>query len=141
VPKARIAVVAVAVAALVGVVIWAAADNGGSSGGDATLADTSWTLTNLGDTALAPNATATLDFTTTDASGSGGCNTFHGTYTADDGSISFGPLASTMMACEGPVMAQEQVYLAALGAAETYTIEGDTLTLSWPTGSITLARA
>ena len=35
----------------------------------------------------------------------------------------------TLMACPEPIMAQESAYLEALGAAETYEISGDQLTL------------
>jgi hypothetical protein len=89
--------VVIAVAAIVAAVVWGAADSGGGDGG--TLAGTSWTLTDLdsgGVTGTAP----TLELTETDVSGTGGCNTFSGTYTTDGDTISFGPLASTMMACE-----------------------------------------
>jgi heat shock protein HslJ len=56
-------------------------------------------------------------------SGSGSCNNFNGGYEADDnGNISVGPLASTQMACEENVMAQETAYLGALQGAQTYLI-------------------
>ena len=39
------------------------------------------------------------------------------------------PIASTLMACDEALMAQEGAYLAALVAARTFTISGETLTL------------
>jgi len=60
-------------------------------------------------------------------SGSGGCNNFNGSYEVDSSSITIGPLASTMMACEQDVMDQEAAFLAALESAATYRVEGTTL--------------
>jgi heat shock protein HslJ len=40
------------------------------------------------------------------------------------------------MACEEPVMQQEQAYLAALSTAQSYTIEGSTLTIAHESGSL-----
>ena len=128
--------VVIAVAAIVAAVVWVTAD----SGGGGTLAGPCWTLTDLdsgGVTGTAP----TLELTETDASGTGGCNTFGGTYTTDGDTISFGPLASTMMACEPPIMEQETVYLAALDGATSYTVDGETLTTSGDAGTLTYAKA
>ena len=128
--------VVIAVASIVAAVVWVAAD----SGGGGTLAGTSWTLTDLdrgGVTGTAP----TLELTETDVSGTGGCNTFNGIYTTDGDTISFGPLASTMMACEPSIMEQETVYLAALDGATAYTVDGDTLTTSGDAGTLTYAKA
>ena len=72
--------------------------------------------------------------------GSAGCNTYNGTYTASSGSseneIAIGPLATTRMACAENVMGQETRYLSALEAAETYTIEDTTLTIYFPGGAL-----
>jgi len=72
--------------------------------------------------------------------GSAGCNTYNGTYTATSGSaeneITVGPLATTRMACAENVMDQETRYLSALEAAETYTIEDTTLTIYFPGGAL-----
>lgn len=64
-------------------------------------------------------------------SGNSSCNTYSGPYKVDGQSIQIGPLASTMMACAQPegLMEQEAAYLAALGKATNYKIEGDQLTL------------
>ena len=48
------------------------------------------------------------------ASGFGGCNTFTGGYELDGDSISIGPLAGTLMACELQKMAIEGAYMPAL---------------------------
>ena len=59
-------------------------------------------------------------------SANGGCNTYNGTYTENNGAITIGPLAGTRMSCGEPVDAQEQAYLAALAAARTFVISGGT---------------
>jgi heat shock protein HslJ len=52
-----------------------------------------------------------------------GCNTYFGPYEVGGNKISLGqPMASTMMACEPVVMAQEQAYMKALESAAGYEI-------------------
>jgi len=60
--------------------------------------------------------------------GSAGCNNYFGGYTTDHDAISFGPLASTQMFCEG-AMDQETAFLTAMQTADSYAISGDTLEL------------
>jgi heat shock protein HslJ len=70
--------------------------------------------------------------------GGSGCNTYSGPYTVTGNQIQIGPLASTMMACGDPpgIMEQEQQYLAALGTAATYQIEGNVLELRTSDGAL-----
>jgi heat shock protein HslJ len=73
------------------------------------------------------------------ASGNATCNTFSGSYEADDGGLVFGPLATTKLACNKMGAAQqEQQVLAALAATGTFVIEGDQLTLSAESGEMLL---
>jgi putative lipoprotein len=58
-------------------------------------------------------------------SGNGGCNRFGGSAKIDGDKISFGNLASTMMACAEAAMNQEQRFHAALGAARTFRIDAE----------------
>lgn len=127
--------VVIAVAAIAGAAIWAAADSGG---GDLALAGTSWTLTDL-DGGPVTGTAPTLAFTEFEVSGTGGCNTFNGSYTTDGDSISFGPIGSTMMACEDPALPQETDYFAALDGATSATVDGDTLTITGDAGTLTFA--
>ena len=54
------------------------------------------------------------------ANGTGGCNDFSTTYEAgDNGSLTFGPILSTKMACEG-VMELEQAYFDGLAAVQQF---------------------
>ncbi len=72
------------------------------------------------------------------ASGSGGCNAFHGSYQTSGNQLTFGPLASTKKACADDVMSVEGSYLAALQDAATYTIAGNALTIDDASGNPTL---
>jgi heat shock protein HslJ len=72
------------------------------------------------------------------ASGSGGCNRFHGGYELEGAGLSFGPLATTKMACEEPAMTQEDTVLRALGSVATWSIEEDRLTLADANGDLLL---
>ncbi len=56
-------------------------------------------------------------------SGNGGCNRFSGSATIEGGKITFGDLASTMMACAEAAMVQEMKLHAALAAARSYRID------------------
>jgi len=56
-------------------------------------------------------------------SGNGGCNRFSGSATIVGDKISFGDLASTMMACTEAAMDQEMKLHAALAAARSYRID------------------
>lgn len=64
------------------------------------------------------------------AGGSGGCNTFSAEYTLDGSSLTFGPVASTLMLCEGPGGEVETVYFAALAEVMGWSSDGGRLTLT-----------
>jgi len=61
------------------------------------------------------------------ASGNAGCNSFNGTYEIGSGELSFGNLASTMMAC--PQMELEDRFHQALGQVNRFAIGSDRLIL------------
>lgn len=65
-------------------------------------------------------------------SGAAGCNTYFASYTTDGDTIEIGPAGSTLIFCEEPAgaMDQEQAYLALLQSADSFEVDGDTLTLS-----------
>ena len=65
--------------------------------------------------------------------GEAGCNSFRGGYELEGDGLSFGPMASTRMFCEGPRQEQEDRYLAALGNVERFEIAGGELRL-FPAG-------
>jgi len=62
--------------------------------------------------------------------GSAGCNSYGGSYVLNGAGLEIDSVYSTLMYCTEPgVMEQESRYLAALGSAASYRIEGDRLTL------------
>jgi heat shock protein HslJ len=63
-------------------------------------------------------------------SGSSGCNGLGGDYTVKGDQISFGEFVSTLMACDDPIMKQEDAAHKVLTGTATYKIEGDTLTIT-----------
>ncbi|MBX3028925.1 MAG: META domain-containing protein [Chloroflexi bacterium] len=101
-----------------------------------SLADTSWAVTAV---ATVPSSGATLVFTDGVAGGFAGCNNFRASYEATDGSLTVGPIATTMKACDEAVMAFEQSVLAALGSSTGYTLDGSTLVLTDAAGAETIA--
>jgi heat shock protein HslJ len=99
-----------------------------AGGGGPPLEGTEWTLVSGID---APDdAVPTLTLADGTASGFGGCNQYSGGYELDGDSLTIGPIAGTMMACEEPKMAVESAYLPALEAADAWAIDGDELVLS-----------
>ncbi len=65
-----------------------------------------------------------------EVSGTAGCNRYFGTYSADDGALSFGPLGSTRMACPNALMDQEDRYLQMLERTAAFKADSDNLVLS-----------
>jgi heat shock protein HslJ len=103
--------------------------------GELTLEGTTWVLDGtLADTEI------TAEFSDGQVNGSAGCNTYTGDYAstraAGRNTIKIGPLASTMMSCDEPLMDQESLYLAALESATEYTIEGFSLSITYPGGTL-----
>jgi heat shock protein HslJ len=88
-----------------------------------------WVLDGTASTPPIEAGTATLRFEADRVHGSSPCNTYMGTFELDGDSISFGPLASTMMACQDDLMTAERVYLTSLAAVDTVTLEDGTVTL------------
>jgi heat shock protein HslJ len=63
-------------------------------------------------------------------SGSSGCNGLGGDYSVEGDKITFGEFVSTLMACDAPIMQQEDAAHKVMNGTATYTIEGDTLTIT-----------
>ena len=113
----------------------------------ASAIDGSWTLVMLveeGDMAIPLPAGATIDLRIdgTEVDGTAACNSFGGSAEiGDDGSFSASDLFQTEMACDPPeLMEMESRYLAALGRATSWMIEGDQLTLAGPDAVLTFDR-
>jgi copper homeostasis protein (lipoprotein) len=113
-------------------------DGGGAA--DATLENTPWKLTGLGNssvTAPSPQREAYLLLDPRDhrVSGSGGCNRLMGSYELNGEQLKFGQMAGTMMACpEG--MDTEQAFLKSLGQVSKWKITGQNLELFDANGKV-----
>jgi len=89
----------------------------------ADLAGTSWTLVSIGGTPVVDGSGPHLIFGVDGhASGSTGCNSMSGDYTTDGAALTFGPMATTRMACEENLMAQESAVLEALTGVSGWEI-------------------
>lgn len=64
--------------------------------------------------------TLTAVFSETEVSGTAGCNNYSGPINRVDDFFTVGPIASTLMLCDEPIMQQEQAFLAALGSLIGY---------------------
>jgi heat shock protein HslJ len=135
----------VAAATLMLVLGTSAAAFAASGGTGGTLEGHTWVLKTyaVGTTMTDVPSTVTVDatFMGGNVSGTGGCNTYGGGYTASGASLTFGPLVSTMMACGDPKDAVEHAYLTALGKSATYTATASALTIYDASGAEILAYA
>ncbi len=106
------------------------------------LAGTHWQLVSIGETAVVEGTSVTLVFADDgSAGGSGGCNTYGASYSVEGGTIAFGDVFSTLMACAEDYMAQEQAYFAALQSATTYTLSADLLVITYGEGETLVFEA
>lgn len=89
-----------------------------------------YTVTSIGDRTISKNA-PTMSFSALDKSvrGTTGCNSFFGNYSLDLYALTFSDIASTEMACDEPIMTNENMFLNALRSSGSYSIENDVLTL------------
>ena len=86
---------------------------------------------------IVPNAQPTLDFNDDGRSfgGSTGCNSYFGEYVQGDGTIQFGGMGMTEMACEPPLMQQESNVFSILEAASVFTLADGVLVIGQVGGS------
>ena len=107
----------------------------------ATLPGSAWQVkTFAGQAPLADHA-ITFEFDNEgNIAGDGSCNRFGGSCKIEGDKIEVGPLRSTRRACELEIMQQEQKFLALLGAATAWTMDGDELVLTAPDGEIRAVR-
>jgi len=117
---------------------------GASSG--ATLAGTQWLLTGLEQNGveqpLVQGTKLTLQFGDGTVGGSAGCNSFGGTYVVNGQNLTISDLRQTLMACDPPtIMQQETRYTTALLQAQSFALQGTTLTITNPGGTLRFTRA
>ena len=107
----------------------------GTTNQDPAAASGTWVLESFGGTRelqpADPGVTTRLTLKDGTATGTGGVNTFTGTYQiAADGTLSFGQIASTAMAGSGEAMAQESAFFAALASTKHFEITDGKLVFS-----------
>jgi heat shock protein HslJ len=95
-----------------------------------SFGNTQWMLVDIGQPLLdTTQIMIVFDFKEMRVSGNSGCNNFFGGFSFDDDQIGFGPMGSTMMACEQLIMDQEFLFLNLLAQTKGYEILGDHLAL------------
>jgi heat shock protein HslJ len=101
---------------------------------DRPLEGTQWELDSLVSadavSSVLTERTPSLKFENGEASVVTGCNTGSGTYEATEQDITFGPIATTRMACDEASMEVEAHVLDVLQGTAAYEIEADLLTLT-----------
>ena len=88
------------------------------------LPGTSWTLVELDGAEPVGETPPSIAFNDDGSvNGSTGCNTFSGEVTIEGTELTFGPMATTRMACVDPGASdQEQAFLIAMESVTSYTI-------------------
>jgi len=110
----------------------------------ASLEGTNWVLDSYLNSegvlaGLLPDTQISAKFQDGQVSGNAGCNSYFGSYELGDGSLEIGMLGMTEMYCfPEEVMDQEGQYLADLGRAASYKLEGDRLEIADAEGNTML---
>lgn len=104
------------------------------------LENTNWNLVSFGpagaEQPLVEGSTITLLLAGGQAGGSGGCNSYGGTYQIEGSSISFGEIIRTERACaDDRVTEQEQRYFQALETASQFEWNGNELRITYDGGN------
>jgi heat shock protein HslJ len=101
------------------------------------LDGTQWTLAEINyDEPALDEPAVTIRFEGDTLSGSGGCNSYNGTFTLGEDNpfvMTVGPVATTLMACPDPVGSQEAAYHEALNNATSWGYDFGNLVISYPT--------
>jgi len=122
----------VVAASVVALVIASSAGAAGSS----DLTGHVWLLTSLSGKGPVPGTSPTMEFASSKVSGSTGCNSYSGGYTAGLRTLRVNqPIATTMKACSPAISAQEKSFLAMLDKVRRYAVRGDALTLRGSAGN------
>lgn len=129
----RRSVLLVSALAVTGLALGACGGGGSSAGGDPqSLIDTAYNVTTItvDGTDREVLGPVEIAFTADSISVATPCNGMSGQVTYSATTLTAGPLAQTMMACEQPLMDQDKVIADALAATPTWSLSGETLTLT-----------
>ena len=114
---------------------------GACAGEEADLAGRTFTATEVRGHDLVEGSTVTLAFEENAISAQAGCNTLNGGASWDGGTLDVQePMASTLMACEEDLMAQDQWLASFLTSSPAFEVDGNVLTLDDDTTRMTLAE-
>jgi heat shock protein HslJ len=121
---------------LAGVFVAVLSGCGGDDDEPASLAGTSWVLT---EGVSVPQDVAvtmpTAAFTATLVSGTTGCNLYGGSYSVDGDELQLGALAMSQRACTAPADAVEAEFVATLADVRRWSIDGANLVLAGGDGT------
>ncbi len=106
----------------------------GCAGGSADLEGRTFTATEVRGHDLVEGSAITLAFEDGQVSANAGCNTIFGEAQWDGGTLEAEQLASTLMACDDALMAQDEWLTALLTSSPTLSVDGTTLTIGDATG-------
>ena len=99
----------------------------------AALEGDSWILTQMltagGQTQIV-EVGVSAEFDGTTISGSAGCNSYHASYEASGGDISFGPIAATKKLCPEAEQSTEDRYLQLLAEIGSYEVSGRSMSMN-----------
>ncbi len=133
---------AIALLALAGLTLAACgSDDSGGSGDAPTAADLdgrTFVSTEVTGYDLVDGSEINITFLADSMSVNAGCNAMNGGFQIDGDVLTAGPFASTMMACDQPLMDQDTWLSDFLMSLPTITLEGETLTLAGGDTTITL---
>ncbi len=134
----RTALAAIALSALV---LAACGSDSSSSSSDTTAADLdgrSFVSSAVTGYELVADSEIKLAFLPDSIAANAGCNSMNGGFSIDAGVLTAGPFASTMMACDQPLMDQDTWLSDFLTSSPTVALDGSTLTLTGADATITL---
>jgi heat shock protein HslJ len=99
----------------------------------AALEGQSWILTQMlsagGQTQIL-DVGVSAEFDGTTISGNAGCNSYHASYEASGGDISFGPIAATKKVCPEDEQSTENRYLQLLAEIGSYEVSGRSMSMN-----------
>lgn len=135
---------AIALIALAGLTLAACGsdDSGSSSGGlsPEDLDGLTFVSTEVTGHDLVEGTEINMTFLADAMSVSGGCNSMNGGFEIDEGVLTAGPFAATMMACDEPLMDQDTWLNEFLSSLPTIELDGETLTLANDETTMTLTE-
>ena len=110
----------------------------GAAAGPPGLAESAWVLSSLRGRPVSGPPAVTLQISQGTASGSDGCNRYHGPVALDGNAfrVRTESMVSTRMACPPEVMSRASAFTTALGQARTAQVEGRRLTLLGDGGAV-----